>query len=176
MPCRSPTNFLRWQEWSVQFEQYSAVPGEYRCLIHNPTEPPRLRGRSEALLLQGYGATGDSNKVAMDKSGANKAAMDAINAGRDVPILVRQVKYLNNIVEQNHRAIKRVTRPMLNFTSFVIRRLCTRRPRADAHGPQGPARNRRGRGHVVRGKISCPSRNGPSSLSSAVPSQGNLAV
>jgi len=44
--------------------------------------------------------------------------MDAINAGRDVRILVRQVKYLNNIVEQDHRAIKRVTRPMLNFKSF----------------------------------------------------------
>ena len=32
--------------------------------------------------------------------------------------MVRQVKYLNNIVEQNHRAIKRVTRPMLNSKSF----------------------------------------------------------
>ena len=27
-------------------------------------------------------------------------------------------KYLNNIVEQDHRAIKRVTRPMFNFKSF----------------------------------------------------------
>jgi putative transposase len=63
-------------------------------------------------------ANGDPAKVAMDKSGANKAAMDAINAGRKVPILVRQVKYLNNIVEQDHRAIKRVIRPMLNFKSF----------------------------------------------------------
>jgi putative transposase len=64
------------------------------------------------------GASGDPDKVAMDKSGANKAAIDAINAGRDVPILVRQIKYLNHIVEQDHRAIKRVTRPMLNFKSF----------------------------------------------------------
>jgi len=61
---------------------------------------------------------GVPDKVAMDKSGANKAAIDAVNAGRDVPIMVRQVKYLNNIVEQDHRAIKRVTRPMLNFKSF----------------------------------------------------------
>jgi putative transposase len=37
---------------------------------------------------------------------------------RDVPILVRQVKYLNNIVEQDYRAVKRMTRPMLNFKSF----------------------------------------------------------
>jgi putative transposase len=64
------------------------------------------------------GANADPNKVTMDKSGANKAAIDAINAGRDVQILVRQVKYLNNIVEQDHRAIKRVTTPMLNFKSF----------------------------------------------------------
>ena len=39
------------------------------------------------------GANGDPEKVAMDKSGANKAAIDAINAGRNVPIMVRQVKY-----------------------------------------------------------------------------------
>jgi putative transposase len=63
-------------------------------------------------------ANGAPDKVAMDKSGANKAAIDKINAGRAVPITVRQVKYLNNIVEQDHRAIKRVTRPMLGFKSF----------------------------------------------------------
>ena len=33
-------------------------------------------------------------------------------------IIVRQVKYLNNMVEQDHRAIKRMTRPMLGFKSF----------------------------------------------------------
>lgn len=63
-------------------------------------------------------ANGDPDKVAMDKSGANKAALDAINAGPALPILLRHIKYLNNIVEQDHRAIKRVTRPMLNFKSF----------------------------------------------------------
>jgi transposase-like protein len=63
-------------------------------------------------------AQGAPEKVAMDKSGANKAAIDEINAGRAVLITVRQVKYLNNIVEQDHRAIKRVTRPMLGFKSF----------------------------------------------------------
>ena len=63
-------------------------------------------------------ANGVPEKVAMDKSGANKAAMDEINTSRKMPILVRQVKYLNNLVEQDHRAIKRLTRPMLNFKSF----------------------------------------------------------
>ena len=57
-------------------------------------------------------------KATMDKSGANKAATDEINAAREIPVVVRRVKYLNNIVEQDHRAIKRVTRPMLNFKYF----------------------------------------------------------
>ena len=61
---------------------------------------------------------GVPEKVTMDKSGANKAAMDEINARGETPIIVRQVKYLNNIVEQSHRAVKRVTKPMLNFGSF----------------------------------------------------------
>lgn len=61
---------------------------------------------------------GDPEKVTMDKSGANKAAMDAINKDRDVAIEIRQVKYLNNIVEQDHRFVKRVTRPMLGFKTF----------------------------------------------------------
>ena len=48
---------------------------------------------------------GDPEKVAMNRSGANKAAIDAINVGRGVPTVVCQVKYLNNIVKQDHRAI-----------------------------------------------------------------------
>jgi putative transposase len=57
-------------------------------------------------------------KIAMDKSGVNKAAIDEINNAMAAPITVRQVKYLNNIVEQDHRAIKRVTKPTLGFKSF----------------------------------------------------------
>ena len=54
----------------------------------------------------------------MRENGANKAAIDDINDGLENSIVVRQIKYLNNIVEQDHRAIKRVTRPMLGFKSF----------------------------------------------------------
>ena len=56
--------------------------------------------------------------VTMDKSGANKAALDQPNAQRNISIKIRQVKYLNNIVEHDHRAVKRVTRPMLGFKLF----------------------------------------------------------
>jgi transposase-like protein len=57
-------------------------------------------------------------KVTRDKSGANKAAVDQIIDDKGISVVVRQVKYLNNIVEQDHRAIKRITRPMLGFKSF----------------------------------------------------------
>jgi transposase-like protein len=62
-------------------------------------------------------ANGIPEKVTMDRSGANKAAIEKINDGMEIKIIVRQVKYLNNIVEQDHRAVKRVTIPMLNFKS-----------------------------------------------------------
>ena len=71
-----------------------------------------------AFFKKAMAQNGDPKKVTMDKSGSNKAAMDAINQNREVPIEVRQVKYLNNIVEQDHRSVKRITKPMMGFKSF----------------------------------------------------------
>jgi len=33
-------------------------------------------------------------------------------------IHIRQIKYLNNIVEQDHRGIKRIVKPMMGFKAF----------------------------------------------------------
>ena len=49
---------------------------------------------------------------------ANEAAIKSYNEEHGTAIAIRQVKYLNNIVEQDHRAVKRITRPMLGFKSF----------------------------------------------------------
>ena len=57
-------------------------------------------------------------KVTIDKSGANTAAVRGLVADSGVAIELRQSKYLNNLVEQDHRAIKRRTRPMLGFKDF----------------------------------------------------------
>jgi transposase-like protein len=65
----------------------------------------------------------EPEKVTIDKSGSNIPALEAMNAGRGKQIVVRQVKYLNNIVEQDHRAIKRRTRPMLGFKDFSCARI-----------------------------------------------------
>ncbi len=70
------------------------------------------------LFVKATKSKGAPEKVTMDKSGANKSAIDQIVEGKDIVVEVRQIKYLNNIVEQDHRAVKRNTRPMLGFKSF----------------------------------------------------------
>ena len=61
---------------------------------------------------------GVPQKITIDKSGANTAAIAGLCADSGADIEMRQSKYLNNIVEQDHGAIKRVVRPMLGFKSF----------------------------------------------------------
>jgi len=61
--------------------------------------------------------------VTIDKSGANLAALEPINDDRETPIRIRQSKYLNNLIEQDHRAIKRRTRPMPGFKTFRCARI-----------------------------------------------------
>jgi putative transposase len=66
---------------------------------------------------------GEPQTITVDKSGANLAALQAINAERQTPIKIRQIKYLNNIVEQDHRTIKRIVKPMMGFKNFHCARV-----------------------------------------------------
>jgi len=56
--------------------------------------------------------------ITIDKSGANTAAVRGLVADSGLDIELRQSKYLNNVVEQDHRAVKRRVRPMMGFKSF----------------------------------------------------------
>ena len=87
----------------------------------------RDKSGSKTFFDKAIGLHGAPEKVTIDKSGANKAGLEAVNleltapASLDPvspPILIRQIKYLNNIVEQVHRFIKRITKPMMDFKSF----------------------------------------------------------
>jgi putative transposase len=62
---------------------------------------------------------GVPEKITIDKSGANTAAILDMCADSGVNIEMRQSKYLNNLVEQDHRAIKRIVRPMLGSSRFA---------------------------------------------------------
>ena len=63
-------------------------------------------------------SNGTPDKVTMDKSGVNKSVIGSDHRRPANQGWVRQIKYLNNVVEQDHRAVKRNTRPMLGFKSF----------------------------------------------------------
>jgi transposase-like protein len=56
--------------------------------------------------------------ITIDGSTANEAAIKSYNEEHGTAIVIRKAKYLNNIVEQDHRAVKRITRPMLGFKAF----------------------------------------------------------
>jgi putative transposase len=75
------------------------------------------------FFKRAIGTNGVPDRIVIDKSGANLAGLQAVNVilkftGNGRTITVRQVKYLNNILEQDHRFIKRITRPMMGFKAF----------------------------------------------------------
>ena len=75
------------------------------------------------FFKRAIGTNGVPDQIVIDKSGANRAGLQAVNVilkftGNGRTITVRQVKYLYNILEQDHRFIKRITRPMMGFKAF----------------------------------------------------------
>ncbi|KDP83913.1 integrase [Cupriavidus sp. SK-3] len=83
----------------------------------------RDKAAARRLFEKAISQNGVPETVTVDKSGANLAALHAVNAQRETPIKIRQRKYLNNIIAQDHRAIKRRTRPMLGFKNFRCARI-----------------------------------------------------
>jgi transposase-like protein len=120
------------KSWRMD-ETYIRVKGEWRYLYRAVDKDGNtidflLRAHRDKTAARRYfeksmAQNGVPQMVTIDKSGANLAALEAINVDRDAPIKIRQCKYLNNGVEQDHRAIKRRTRPMLGFKSFRCARI-----------------------------------------------------
>jgi putative transposase len=73
---------------------------------------------AKRFLIKAIRRHGVPEKITIDGSAANKAAITSYNEEHGTAIEMRQMKYLNNIVEQDHRGVKRVTRPMLGFKAF----------------------------------------------------------
>jgi putative transposase len=102
---------------------YRAVDKEGQTIDFLLT-PTRDRDAAEAFLCKAIRTQGLPEKITIDQSGANTAAITHYNKIHKTAIVIRHCKYLNNIVEQDHRAVKRLTRPMLGFKSFWSAR-CT---------------------------------------------------
>lgn len=58
----------------------------------------------------------------IDKNGANTAALATLNAEKpdEKKMTIRQSKYPNNMIEQDHRNIKRHTQLIMGFKSFRL--------------------------------------------------------
>lgn len=109
-------------------ETYIKVAGQWKYLYRavdrdGDTVDFLLRAKRDhaaarSFFEQAIGLHGVPEKITIDKSGANTAAIQSIRSDSGADIEMRQSKYLNNIVEQDHRSIKRIVRPMLGFKSF----------------------------------------------------------
>lgn len=80
----------------------------------------RDKKAAKRFFIKAIGYSAKPEKMTIDKSGSNNAALQSINKGfnKSDKIEIRQIKYLNNIVEQDHRFIKRITKPMMGFKAF----------------------------------------------------------
>jgi len=120
------------KSWKMD-ETYIRVKGEWSYLYRAVDKDGNtidflLRAKRDKVAARRFfeksiDKNGVPETVTIDKSGANLAALHAINAERETPIKIRQSKYLNNLAEQGHRAIKRRTRPMLGFKNFRCARI-----------------------------------------------------
>jgi putative transposase len=116
-----------WVSWRLD-ETYIRVKGEWRYL-YRPVDKTgqtidfllteqRDERAAMRFLAKAIRRHGVPEKITIDGSEANAAAIRGYNEAHGTAIIIRQVKYLNNLVEQDHRAVKRITRQMLGFKSF----------------------------------------------------------
>jgi transposase-like protein len=115
------------KSWRMD-ETYIKVKGQWKYLYRAVDKEGQTidflltahRDKKAALrfLKKAIRQHGLPDNVTIDKSGANTAALEALQEETGQAIEIRQSKYLNNRIEQDHRAVKRIVRPMLGFKAF----------------------------------------------------------
>lgn len=86
------------------------------CVDKSKTVDFLLRAQRDKTAAQRYfeksiDQNGEPETIAIDKSGENLAALESLNAESDIPIKIRQNKYLNNIIEVRHEVASEVVLP-----------------------------------------------------------------
>src|SRR5260370_11915587 len=104
------------KSWRVD-ETYIKVKGSWKYLYRAVDKTgntidflfraKRDKAAARRFFEKAIGQNGSPETVTIDKSGSNLAALNALNAQRETPINVRQIKYLNNIVEVRHEVAYR---------------------------------------------------------------------
>ena len=116
-----------WGSWRMD-ETYIKVKGQWSYLYRAVDKAgqtidfllteQRDQRAAKRFLTKAIRRHGVPEKITLDGSEANAAAIKGDNTEHGTSIAIRQIKYLNNLIEQDHRGVKRVTRPMLGFKSF----------------------------------------------------------
>ncbi|MBL1435005.1 MAG: IS6 family transposase [Rhodobacteraceae bacterium] len=101
---------------------YRAVDRDGKTLDFMLSER-RNTAAATLFFAKALASSGIPLRIVIDKSGANGAGIKEVNKilkrfGCPTKITTVRSKYLNNMIEQDHRFIKRRTRPMLGFKSF----------------------------------------------------------
>jgi putative transposase len=117
-----------WVSWRMD-ETYIKVKGQWRYLYRAVEKTGqtmdflltehRDEQAAKRFLTKAIRRHGVPEKIPIDGSAATEAAIKSYNEEHGTTIIIRQVQYLNKIVEQDHRGVKRVTRPMLGFKSLT---------------------------------------------------------
>ncbi len=114
-------------------ETYVKVKGQWACLYRAIDEEGKTldfmlserrdEAAATAVFVKAVGNNGWLDKVVIDKSGSNTAGLFNMNCllvmcGWYRLISVRRTKYFNNIIEQGHHFIKKLTRPIQTYKSL----------------------------------------------------------
>jgi len=126
-PHLKPTN----DSWKVD-ETYIQIKGEWKYLYRavdsegNTLDFMLSAKRDGKAAARFFRKVLQANHVSqprvinVDENAAYPVAIERLKSEQTLASQteLRQVKYLNNLIEQDHRNIKRITKPMLGFKSF----------------------------------------------------------
>jgi IS6 family transposase len=106
-------------EWVYLYRAVDASGQTIDFLLSPKRDAAAARRFFRKALKQAH--TVNPRTITVDKNAAYPIATKAMKRGGELWRFanLRQVKFLNNIVEQDHRRIKQLVRPGLGFKSFV---------------------------------------------------------
>jgi transposase-like protein len=140
------------RSWRMD-ETYIKVKGEWKYLYRavdkaGDTVDFLLRAHHDKAAArrffeQAIERNGAPEKVTIDKSGSNVAALEAMNAAREKRIVVRQVKYLNNICRARPPCHQTSNQTDARLQGFSLRPHSSLRHRTHAHDQERTNERRR---------------------------------
>jgi transposase-like protein len=101
--------------WMYQYRAVDKLGNTIDCYFSKNRDKKAVT----KFFIKAMKSSGKPTLINIDKSGSNIASLNDINKHLQTSekIKIRQNKYLHNIIEQDHRFIKKLVKPMLGFKS-----------------------------------------------------------